>query len=31
MMLGMVLGDVASRRGFTWLLGLPTWGSMWTG
>jgi hypothetical protein len=23
---GTVLGDVASRRGFTWLLSLPTWG-----
>jgi hypothetical protein len=21
----MVLGDVASRRGFTWWLSLPTW------
>jgi hypothetical protein len=25
-MSGMVLGDVASRHGFTWLLSLPMWG-----
>jgi hypothetical protein len=28
---GTVLGDVASRCCFTWLLSLPTWGLMWTG
>jgi hypothetical protein len=28
---GTVLGDVASQRGFTCLLSLPMWGSMWTG
>jgi hypothetical protein len=28
---GTILGDVASRRGFTWLLNLPTWESMWMG
>jgi hypothetical protein len=27
----MVLGDVASWRGFTCLLNLTTWGSMWMG
>jgi hypothetical protein len=25
-MLGMILGKVASRSGFTWRLSLPTWG-----
>jgi hypothetical protein len=28
---GMVVGDITSRRCFTWLLSLPTWGLMWTG
>jgi hypothetical protein len=28
---GMVLGDVASRHGFTWLPSLPMWGSVWMG
>jgi hypothetical protein len=28
---GMVLGDIASRHCFTWLLNLPTWGLMWMG
>jgi hypothetical protein len=27
----MVLRDVVSLLGFTWLLSLPMWGSMWTG
>jgi hypothetical protein len=27
----MVLRDVASWRGFTWLLSLFTWGPMWMG
>jgi hypothetical protein len=26
-----VLEDVASRCGFTWLLSLPMWASMWMG
>jgi hypothetical protein len=25
-MLEMILGEVASRSGFTWWLSLPTWG-----
>jgi hypothetical protein len=25
---GMILGDVALRHGFTWLLSLPMWGLM---
>jgi hypothetical protein len=29
--LGMILGEVTSRCGFTWRLSLPTWGSMWMG
>jgi hypothetical protein len=27
---GIVLGDVVALLGFTCLLGLHTWGSMWT-
>jgi hypothetical protein len=27
----MILREVASRRGFTWWLKIPTWGSMWMG
>jgi hypothetical protein len=28
---GTVLGDVVASLNFTWLLSLPTWGSIWMG